>query len=510
MTEGPDRRCADLGCSGSESRSVVAVGGLQCPVVRSRAAILIVALAGLLGTSSAARADFLTYGYSNARLGDIPGRVGITPRSAPRLRFHWYAKLGGAINGEPVIADAVRVGGHSRNLLVAGTGHGEVVALSADTGEILWRHRVGFIKVKPVKDCGASPDGSFGVFGTLTIDRRAGRVYAVDARGQAWAFALSTGKVVSGWPVKVRGASGDFFWGGLTLSGGSLYVSVASLCDLDRWDGGVVAIDVHRPKRVRRWLTVPSSLGSGGGIWGWGGVSVDDRAGDVYAATGNSIGTGTGTASETLGGSEAVVHLSSKLVVEQINQPLMPPFMIGDRDFGTTPVLLNASDCPPQLVALNKDGELLLYDRNRIHDGPAQRVWVAANSPNALVPLYGLPAFDPATRTLVLVSPSTPITPGLQAGVQALTLTHACRFAVRWWHAFDFPDAGSAPTIAAGVVYIGTGRNGAVRAFRLRDGRLLWSQRLPSTTVFAAPVVDRGNLFLADWSGRVWAFRPRG
>src|SRR5205085_1069982 len=159
------------------------------------------------------------------------------------------------------------------------------------------------------------------------------------------------------------------------LSHGWLYLTVASLCDLGKWNGGVVAVDLRRPKHVLHWLTVPPSLGGGGGIWGWGGVSVEDRSGVVFAATGNS----SGAASETLGASEAVVALSPKLAAEQVNQPLMPPFMIGDRDFGTTPVLLNASGCPPQLIALNKDGELLLYDRNRIDAGPVQRVWVAAN-----------------------------------------------------------------------------------------------------------------------------------
>lgn len=457
----------------------------------------------------AARADFLTYGGSNARLGDIPGRVGITPATAPKLKYDWYTQVGGAVSSEPVVVDGVRVAGHRRNLVVVGTEHGKVLALDAVAGKIVWSRRVGTIYDKPAADCQASPDAKFGVFETMAIDRRAGRVYAVDARGKAWAFALSTGKIAAGWPVDVRGGSGDFYWGGLTLSRGLLYVSVASLCDLGKWEGGVVAVNVRHPKHKLRWIVVPPRLGTGGGVWGWGGVSVDDRTGDVYAATGNSANTST----ETVGASEAVVRLTPRLKVLQVNQPLMPPYQIGDRDFGSTPVLLNASGCPPQLVALNKDGELLLYDRNNLAAGPVQRMWVAANSAASPIPLYGMPAFDPASRTLVLVSPTTPSTPGLQQGVQALTLTSGCRFAVRWWHRFDSPDAGSPPTIAGGVIYIGTGRNSAVRAFRLSDGALLWSQGLPSTNaassnVTAAPVVDRGRLFLADWSGHVWAFRP--
>jgi hypothetical protein len=95
--------------------------------------------------------------------------------------------------------------------------------------------------------------------------------------------------------------------------------------------------------------------------------------------------------------------------VEEANKPLKPPYAISDRDFGTTPVLVHASGCPAQLVAINKDGELFMYDRNRISRGPQQRIRVAGDSPNS-IPLYGMPAFDTATRTLILVSPSAPRT----------------------------------------------------------------------------------------------------
>ena len=299
-------------------------------------------------------------------------------------------------------------------------------------------------------------------------------------------------------------------WSGLALSRGRLYVAVASLCDQGSYDGGIVAVDVRHPKRQRRWSTVPGSGGHGGGVWGWAGVAIDDTTGDVYAATGNSQG----TAREDQGYAESIVRLSSRLRVEQSNQPLRPPFAIGDRDFGTTPILLDLPGCPAQLVAINKDGELLLYDRDRIFSGPTQRIPVAANSPKALIPLYGLPAFDPATRTLVLVSPSTPPTPGLRAGVQALHLNASCRFDVQWSKPFDYPNAGSAPTIAGGVIYIGSGRNGFIRALRLSDGKQLWSRhpsRHPSRqAIFAAPAVDRGTLFEAGWDGHVWAFRVGG
>jgi outer membrane protein assembly factor BamB len=457
-------------------------------------------LAAGVCVAAPASADLSTFGYGNARLGTSPHGAGISLSRVPRLRRAWSTALDGAIDGQPVTADRVRVRGRAGDLVLVGTGHGQIVAVSADRGRVLWRRRVGARRIVP--DCDASPDAEFGLTGTMVVDRRASRVYAAGDDGRVWALELRSGRVVPGWPVRVYHSAADFEWGALTLSRGRLYVPVASLCDTGDYHGGIVAIAVAHPRRLIRWRSSTGNGVYGGGIWGWGGVSIDARTGDVYAATGNSLG----PLGESAGAAESVVRLSSSLVVEQRNDPLQTPFDIGDRDFGTTPVLLDAHGCPPQLVAINKTGELFLYGRDDIFAGPLQRISVATVSPTS-IPLYGMPAFDPATRTLVLVSPAN--APGnlLRAGVQAFTLTSKCRLALRWQQPFDPPNAGSAPTIADGAVYIGTGRDGWVRALRLADGHLLWAYHASRQATIAAPSVDHGELFVGDWSGHLSAFR---
>ncbi len=138
----------------------------------------------------------------------------------------------------------------------------------------------------------------------------------------------------------------------------------------------------------------------GGGIWGWGGLSVVARTGDVFAATGNALG-----APESTFVAERVVRLNAALKFKQSNYPLRPPFPVVDRDFGTAPVLIDARGCQPKLVAINKNGHLYVYIRNHISGGPSQTIRVAVSMSNA-IPLYGMPAVDPATRRLVLVSPT--------------------------------------------------------------------------------------------------------
>jgi outer membrane protein assembly factor BamB len=465
---------------------------------RGLRAALVPALVGLgLGLGAGpARADLSTFGYSNARTGTLIGHAGISPAQAMRLKPTWRANVAGAVTAQPLVLDGLLVRGRRRTVVIAATEHGVVVALDGATGHVVWRRQLGHRTIRP--DCDASPDAEFGVTATPVADRRAGRVYAVDVDGRAWALALRSGRVVSGWPRRVHPAGGDFVWGALALSRGALYVPIASLCDSGQYNGGVVSVDLAHPLRMHRWFTTAGTGAYAGGIWGWGGVSIDNETGDVFGATGNSLG----TANEATPYAESVVRLSASLVLRQANDPLIGPFHSTDRDFGTTPVLVHARGCPAQAFAINKDGELFVYDRSRISSGPTQRLRVAADTPTG-IPLYGMPAWDPGTRTLLLVSPSAPPGSALRAGVQAFTLGAACQLSARWQQSFDYPDAGSAPTIAGSVVYIATGRNGRLRAYDLANGRPLWAHRLSRKGAFGAPAVDRDSVFVGDWGGHV-------
>jgi outer membrane protein assembly factor BamB len=451
---------------------------------------------------AAASRDWSTFGYSLERLGRNPFERELTSRRAGRLRRVWHTTVPGAVNTQPLIAHRQLVKGRRVDLVYVGTEHGRVVALDARNGRVVWRRRLASRHL--VSGCSPSPDNRFGVTGTLTLDRKARRIYAVDARGRTWALAAGTGRTVRGWPVRITTpGTSEMVWGALALSRGRVYAAIASACDNGEYHGGVVSVAVRRPRRIARW-DATGGTALGGAIWGWGGVAIDRRDGDVYAATGNALW----PAEETSGFAERVVRLSRRLRVEQSDAPLRAPFAIYDRDFGTTPVLFRVDGCPRQLVVLNKTGELFLYDRDRLGEGPRQRLQVAAVREGA-VPLIGLPAVDPSSRTLVLLTPADSPAAGVRRGIVALRMTASCRLAIRWQQELDPPASGSPPTIAGGVVYVGSGRTGRLRAYSLADGRRRWARRLAASPVFAAPTVVDGTVYAADWDGGVWAFRPR-
>jgi outer membrane protein assembly factor BamB len=455
------------------------------------------AMAGL-AAGPAAAVDSPTYGYGNARLGTSPGPVGLSTKKVKGLHTAWRATLSGAIDGQPLVVNGVRIRGRIRNLVLVATEHGAVVALEVGSGRIVWERHVASKGISP--SCQASPDGSFGVTATMVADKPTNRVYAVDVIGRAWAFDLRSGRTIKGWPVFIHKPGNDFDWGALGLSRGWLYVPVASLCDKGRYYGGIHAVNVAHPSQRRHWLTTGFTNAYAGGIWGWGGESIDSRTGNVFVATGNALP----LSMEAAGSADRVVQLSPTLRLLKRNYPLNPPFQIDDRDFGTAPVLIQVRGCPLQAIAIDKDGWMYRYAADHIDQGPRQSIQVA-DITSSTIPLYGMPVFDPVARRLVLTSPASGPN-GRRKGIQSYRLTRRCTLVPGWQHGFDSPSAGSAPTIAEGVLYLGTGRNGILRAYRLGNGQELASRSLGST-IFAAPVVADGTVFAADWGGDLWAFR---
>jgi hypothetical protein len=288
-------------------------------------------------------------------------------------------------------------------------------------------------------------------------------------------------------------------WGALTALDGRVYVETAGICDAPPYHGQVDSVDPGS-RSIKRWLA--TRAGSGGGIWGWGGVAADPRAHALYAATGNSVAP-PGEHDEY---GERVVRLTLGLRMRASNHPTLPA--TGDADFGATPLLYQAAGCPRQLAVGNKFGNFYVYDRDHIGAGPVQQISLGGSKFGQSA-LLGIGAYLPSERLLYVANPQR--RGRFLAGMLAFRVAHDCRLALRW----QAPEpAGSItdPTIAGGVVFYGTGASGRVIGVDARTGKRRWvsSARSVRGAVLNAPSVVNGTCYVGSWDGRLHEFKLPG
>jgi len=436
------------------------------------------------------------YGFGLERTSRNPREFTLGADNVGRLGQIWSTDVGAVVAASPVLASDVSVDGTTLDLLYIATEHGDLYALDAATGRVVWQRNLGSL----LTACADMPDGVFGITDTPFVDRTTRSLFVVGGDGSLYALDLATGTTRAGWPVEITSdPAHEHVWSAITLAGGALYVETASYCDRIPYYGRVVKIDLPTPSVVATWY-VTSSPGAGpggGGIWGWGGASVDS-SGDLYVATGNAT-----TTPENYGYAEGVVRLSSALEVRASNYPGLDGY---DLDFGSTPVSYQAPGCPGQSVVENKSGGVFVYERDAIASGPTQRVEIGPAQ------LIGVPAYDPTTR-MVYVSNSTDLAGGeYWHGLVAFSVGADCQLHLAWQQPQGVNGlVASSPTVANGVVYYGDGPGNELFALSGDSGAVLWqSGSTIEGAIYAPPIVVNGRLYAAAWDHMVHAYAVAG
>jgi len=447
-------------------------------------------------TTLADPTDWATYGFDLERTSHNPREVTLGRDNVGRLGQIWATDVGAVVAASPVLASDVSVDGTALDLLYIATAHGDVYALDAATGRVVWQRNLG----SQVTTCADMPGSVFGITDTPFVDRTTQSLFVVGGDGGLYALDLATGATRAGWPLTITSdPAHEHVWSAITLAGGALYVETASYCDFTPYYGRVVKIALPTPSVVATWY-VTSSPGAGpggGGIWGWGGASVDS-SGDLYVATGNAT-----TTSENYGYAERVVRLSSALEVQASNYPGLTGY---DVDFGSTPVPYQAPGCPGQIVVENKSGVVFVYQRDAIASGPTQQVEIGDYALTS--PLIGVPAYDPTTR-MVYVSNSADLTGGeYRHGLVAFSVGADCQLHLAWQQPQGMNAAVvSSPTVANGVVYYGDGPGNELFALSGDSGAVLWhSGSTIAGAIYAPPIVVNGRLYAAAWDNVVHAY----
>ena len=181
----------------------------------------------------------------------------------------------------------------------------------------------------------------------------------------------------------------------LLLSGGEVYLTWASSCDIGPYHGWVMAYDAHTLHQRAVLNTSPD--GRNAGIWqSDAGVAADDE-GNVYVATGNGDFNGANAGGRNFGDSVLKLRLEGqKLVVRDYFTPFNQKVLDAkDWDLGSQgPVLLppQTGPHPHLLVIAGKEGKLYLLDRDKL--GKFQEGSDNQNAPSIKVKdAYGAAAY---------------------------------------------------------------------------------------------------------------------
>jgi hypothetical protein len=460
------------------------------------------------GQPSTSFIDWPTYGFDNHRDGYNPSSTALSPSSMGQLHVGWQQLFYNSdynTQTQPVLA--TNLANHA-GLVYVGGSLGVLYAFDALTGNQVWQRSLGAEQFV----CDSGAESQMGIGGTVAYDPASRSLY-VTANVNGAPNSPATSSI-----VRLDAASGaqlgsvqiassaltnelNVAHTAVTLANGLAYAGTSSPCDVSSWRGRIAAVNANATGNARAFFTTygVGANYSGGGVWGWGGVSVDD-AGAVYAGVGNSDSKSGAigpqppfvqVASQNAAYGEHVVKVSSDLsALLGANDPNGRVGNESDVDFAATPIVFKPVGCGDALLAAEgKAGELLVYDTVNVNAGPIARFRISPTSSEAAD--IGNPAWSPSTGLLyVNVTSATggSIDPPGMIALRPSGCNMSTTFAVAWHTAYG-PDSftgssiqpRSAPTVTAGgVVLSGTpcsfdGSGGCLPTLGGTFGGALWA-----------------------------------
>lgn len=446
--------------------------------------------------------NWLSYGR-DAQLTNYV-KPGLTVAAGRRLRPVLTKKLNGGIVASPLyVSGSSRASSLKSDTLIVATEAGTVYALRPGRGNVLWRRTLGVVD--------SANCGPWGISSTGAVDLKRGVVYVISSDGWLHALNLRTGAEKRGWPISITSdhSDGEYVWGGLRLLRNMVYVAVASYCDAagsdgEHANGRLVAVDVDRARQAAVFDPVPGEDNLGG-IWGWGGVSVDAAGKQLYTGVGNSyvFDPGCNCFVDDAGYGDSVVKLTPDLRVVSSSRPTgYPP--TGDLDFGSSPLLFHPAGCPPLAAANSKIGAVFIWNRNALRTGPILGILIGGQ--NAFI---GQPSYSPALRTIFVSGENRPwVPPAVGPGVAAFSIGKHCRHFTMLWRTEVGSSPAPPPIVLGDVVFAAGGFAGGYAALAARTGKALWRFQTSAPTL-APAIVAKDRIYAGDFAGNLRVFAPK-
>ncbi len=350
--------------------------------------------------------DVLTYHDDSMRSGEDLSETVLTPQNVNQATFGKLRTLSadGLVDAAPLIVSGLTIAGSMRNVVYVATENDSVYAYDADGGTLLEQVSLlgsGETPSDP-RNCGqVSPE--IGITSTPVIDRSAGpngtlfvvamskdsagnyyqRLHALDLLTLAdritpqtiQATASGNGPnssagVLQFDPAQYKERSA------LMLLNGQIYLAFASHCDIDPYNGWIMAYDESTLAQTGVLAVTPN--GTEGAIWDTGGMTAD-ASGNLYATIAN------GTFDTTLNAQgmpsqqdfgNAALKISTSGTALGITDYFTPydtaTESANDVDFGSGSMLLlvdqtdSSGTVHQLLIAGGKDGNLYVLDRNNM------------------------------------------------------------------------------------------------------------------------------------------------
>lgn len=388
-----------------------------------------------LAAAASAQPIVATAQYDNQRTGANPAETTLTPRNVNPRRFGklFVVPVDGDVYAQPLYVPNLDIPGKGvHNVVFIATEHDSVYAIDAagQPAAPLWQ--VSFINpgagVNPVaeRDMGCpfiSPE--VGITPTPVIDPASRAIYVLVRTAELGrdrnvrffqrlhALDLATGVERPGSPVLIRASVTTTTLFGLLskevsfhallenpraallLSGGNVYLTWGSACDVGPYHGWVLAYDARTLKPTGVFNTSPDSAESG--IWQSDTGIAADRDGAIYAVTGN------GKFDAALGGrdyGDSVLKLAFHNGALGVRDYFTPSdeerLNRSDIDLGSSgPVLLpdQRGPHPHLLVAAGKAGLVYVIDRDHMGGFHAGSNSHAIQTLQAGTGAFGAPAY---------------------------------------------------------------------------------------------------------------------
>jgi hypothetical protein len=488
--------------------------------------------------------NVLTGHNDNSRDGLNAAETVLTPADVNSGQFGklFSVAVDGQVYAQPLVMSALSIPGQgTHDVVFVATEHDSLYAFDANLGTLLWHdsfiNPAAGVTTVPSQDVSCNQIApEIGITDTPVIDPGTGTLYLVamtkEVSGSVTSYvqrlhalSVTTGAEKFGGPVAIQasvpgagdgGSTVPFIpknykeRAGLVLSGGVVYVSFASHCDITPAHGWVMGYNATTLQQVSVFCTAPNTQLNT--VWMSNGGLATDAGGNIYFVTGNGPTNSNSNGFNPGAGdyAETVIKLNSAgtSVSDYFTPFNWQQLDAADEDFGSGGVLLldqPGAAAPHLLVTAGKEGKIYLINRDSMGQFHSGSDSIVQELPGAIGGEWGSPAYFN----------NTVYYGGVGDALKAFTLSNGLFNATPASHsATSFAYPGTTPSVSAngtsnGIVWaIENASHGVLHAYdatnlatELYNSDQAGSRdQLDAAVKFTTPTIANGKVFVGTQS----------